>query len=262
MELSLILPVYNAEKFLPESLVEIDSALSQTSEAWELVLVVDAGPDASAKICREFASTPRPYAVKVLINERNLGKGATVKRGMLEASGRFCIFNDCDLAYPMTEVKKISTLLKEGHDMVIASRVKGDSFYILNHQNFGRFYLRHLVGRFFNHFVNGILPLACSDTQAGLKGFRAEAAKFLFSQIRLTGFSFDVELLHLAQRSSLSIVEMPVHFYHQPGSTISFFKDGLKMSLDLLRIRYWTIRSKYNFSPAVTTHAEVDNPCG
>src|SRR5579885_2317795 len=105
IDVSLIVPVYGAEDFLRKSLEDIEAAISQIKdETWELVLVIDASPDRSAEICRAYAATPHPFAVKVLVNATNLGKGGAVRRGMLEAGGRYRIFNDCDLAYPMSEV--------------------------------------------------------------------------------------------------------------------------------------------------------------
>ncbi len=245
MDNSLIVPVYKAESFLPDRLKEIDRTLSSEARGWELLLVVDASPDRSEAICRDFASVPRRYPIQVLVNERNLGKGGTVRRGMQAASGRLRIFTDCDGAYPLTEVLKVRDHLEKGADVVIASRILSDSFYVLNAKNFRRFYLRHLAGRLFNHLVNLILPLHCDDTQAGLKGFRIEAAEYLFSKGRMNGFAFDVELLYLARRSSLSIKEIPVHSYHQPSFTMNLGIDGLKMTWDLLRMRYWAARGRY-----------------
>ncbi|MDO8462410.1 MAG: ChbG/HpnK family deacetylase [Deltaproteobacteria bacterium] len=245
-DISLIVPVYGAEASLRRVLAAIDADLSRSDETWELLLVVDASPDMSEKICHEFAKLPHPYTVRVLSNEWNLGKGGSVKRGMLEARGQYRVFTDCDLAYPISEVRKIIKSLREGCDVVIASRVHEGSRYVMSPNDFHYLYTRHLASRIFNWVVNRITLPHCSDTQAGLKGFTAKAAEFLFSQQRLTGFSFDVELLYLAHRVGFSIKEIPILFYYrEEQSTVDFFADALRLMRDLFRILYWAISGNY-----------------
>lgn len=260
MDVSLVIPIYGAERFLLRNLSDIDEVLSKAEEKWELILVVDASPDSSGEICREFAAFTRPYPVQVLINETNLGKGGAVRRGMLSASGRYRIFNDCDLAYPMSEVLKILKTLREGKSVAIASRALKDSRYIFSPENFRYLYTRHVASRALNSLIHRMFLPHYQDTQAGLKGFTAETAQFLFSQLKLTGFSFDLELLHLASRSSLSIEEVPVDFYAQRVSTIDFPGEVLRMGRDILRIYYWTIRKKYNFEIPLTSQKELHLP--
>lgn len=245
-DISLIVPIYGAETTLRRVLATIDTDLSRSDERWELLLVVDASPDRSEKICREFAVRPHPYTVRVLSNERNLGKGASVRRGMLEAKGQYRVFTDCDLAYPISEVRKIIKSLRGGSDVVIASRIHEGSRYVMSPNDFHYLYTRHLASRVFNWVVNRLTLPHCSDTQAGLKGFTAKAAEFLFSQQRLTGFSFDVELLYLAHRVGFSIKEIPILFYYrEERSTVDFFADALRLVRDLFRILYWAIGGNY-----------------
>ncbi|MFO1519573.1 MAG: glycosyltransferase [bacterium] len=260
MEVSLILPIYRAESFIGANLQAIDEFLSKSSRAWELVLVVDGSPDRSIDICREFARQKRSYAVEVLLNETNLGKGATVKRGMLAAKGDYRIFTDCDLAYPMTEMEKVLKPLLNGKEVSIASRTLEGSHYIFGIHHIRHIYFRHLVSRGFHRLVHLALPMRCGDTQAGLKGFSAHAAEFLFSQLKLTGFSFDVELLHLAEKASLPVEEVAVYFHHHPGSTMNFFTDGLKMFRDVMKIRRWTSQGLYDFSPRKRMEGEIVAP--
>jgi len=248
MELSLILPIYGAEDFLEKNLCEVDQALRAFPKACELILVIDASPDRCEAIAREFAANPRPYPVKVLVNEKNLGKGASVKRGMLSATGDYRIFNDCDLAYPMGEVLKVYQALQAGSAIAIASRSCADSKYIFSPQNFRYLYTRHIASRLLNFLIGRLFIPELKDTQAGLKGFTAAAAQLIFSQLRLPGFSFDLEILHLARQGEISVQEVPVHFYAQRVSTVNFPLEVFKMSRDIGRIYYWTWRGKYHFA--------------
>lgn len=262
MDVSLIVPVYGAESFLRRSLEEIDATLSVQKESWELILVVDASPDQSLAICREFGSVARPYRITVLVNEHNLGKGATVKRGMLAAVGRYRIFNDCDLAYPMSEVMKVLQALKEGTSVAIASRACESSRYIFAPTNFRYLYTRHLASRILNAFIHRFFLPNYRDTQAGLKGFTAAAADFLFPQLKLDGFSFDLELLYLATKASLSVKEVGVDFYAQRVSTVDFAFETLRMVRDIFLITWWSARGRYNFSTLLRTDEKASDSCG
>lgn len=257
MELSLILPIYGAEDFLEKNLGEIDEALRAYQKPCELILVIDASPDASEVICRSFAASDRPYPVQILVNEKNLGKGASVKRGMLAASGNYRIFNDCDLAYPMGEVFKVYEALQAGATIAIASRSCSESKYIFAPQNFRYLYTRHIASRMLNFLIGRLFIPDLKDTQAGLKGFSAAAAQFVFSQLRLPGFSFDLEILHLARQGGLKVAEVPVHFYAQRVSTVNFPIEVAKMARDIARIYYWTWRGRYHFTPALQTPEDL-----
>ncbi len=248
IEASLILPIYNAEDFLAINLAEIDQALREKSEKWELVLVIDASPDRSREICEDFLKKHRPYPVQLLVNDKNLGKGATVKRGMLTAQGKYRIFNDCDLAYPMSEVFKVYASLKKGAPIAIASRSLLESRYIFAPENFRYLYTRHIASRVLNYFIQRLFIPEIQDTQAGLKGFTANIAQFIFSQLRLSGFSFDLEILHIAHQASIEVKEVPIHFYAQRVSTVQFGQETFRMLRDISKIYYWTHRNRYCFT--------------
>lgn len=247
---SLIIPIYRADSFLADNLQKIDAFLKTMEGQWELVLTVDASPDRSASICTEFAKTSRPYSVKVICNETNLGKGGNLKRAMREASGRYRIFTDCDLAYSMEDVRQVLSELQNGADVAIASRNHPHSIYTMSPRDFHYLYTRHLYSRVYNAVINHTLLRGWSDTQAGLKGFTSDAAEFIFSQTRLTGFSFDVEVLYLADRSQLTVVEVPIHFhYPQEPSTMDFLRDAMRMLRDIWRVYVWGAKGEYRFNP-------------
>lgn len=263
MDISLIIPVYKAESFLAHTLQTIDADLAPDAHRWELILVIDASPDCSEAISRAFAATPRRYPVHIVVNDRNLGKGGAVRRGVLAARGNYRVFTDCDLAYPMSEVRKVVSALEATSDVVIASRAHKESRYTITLHDLHYLYTRHLASRAINWLVNHTIIPECNDTQAGLKGFRADAARFLFSQMTITGFSFDIEMLYIAHRAGMSIREIPVHFqYREELSTVDFMADGMQLLKDLWAIRYRSIRGRYRFgcayrkSPQLIIHAD------
>ena len=257
MDVSLIIPIYNAEKFLRQSLGEIDVALQARPEHWELVLILDGSTDSSENICREFAAAAHPYSVEIIALEKNIGKGGAVQKGMAQAKGRYRIFNDCDLAYPMSQVFNILQALQDGAPVAVASRSLPDSRYIFAPKNFRYLYTRHVASRVLNFVIQKIFIPTVKDTQAGLKGFQGGVADFIFEQMKLQGFSFDLELLHIAYRAGIPVKEVAVDFYAQRVSTVNFPVEVFRMVRDLFCIFLWTAQGKYNFSWSGTEVPQV-----
>jgi hypothetical protein len=124
---------------------------------------------------------------------------------------------------------------------VIGSRAV-DRKYIEKHQS----PLREMGGIVFNSMVRLLLGLQLQDTQCGFKLFQRERSRRIFELQTIFGFGFDPELLFLAKRNGLSICETPVRWSHAEGSKVSFFRDGIRMFLDLVRIRWNAIIGKYS----------------
>ena len=171
---------------------------------------------------------------QVLRTPENRGKGAAVRRGMQAASGEYCLFSDADLSTPIEELDKFLPLLIDiKTDIVIGSRAAVGA-NIVEHQPF----LREVMGRIFNGVATLFAFRGIKDSQCGFKCFNRRATESLFSIQKLDGFSFDVELLFLAQRLSLKIVELPVTWLNSSASKVNVFRDPLLMFWDVMRIRW------------------------
>ena len=240
-DVALIIPVHHCTGQLDRSLDEIDDFLRRAPRSTEVVLVDDHGRDASASwLLRRFARGPN---VRLLRNDRNRGKGYSVRRGMLESSARYRVFTDADIAYPLDEVWRVVERLERGADVAVACRVHPNSKYVMSVSYLRYFYTRHLMSRAFNQLVRVALLPGVRDTQAGLKGYTGRAAEQVFSQVRIRGFGFDLESLYIARRCGFRIEQLPVRFrYADEPSTVRFLSDGLMMASDLARIRWrgWT----------------------
>lgn len=246
---SLILPIYNAEKFLQSSLEKIGQFLNDHTQNSELILVLDGCNDNSLQICKEFAKHEHSRTVEILINETNRGKGFSVRRGMLQATGDYCIFTDCDLSYPVEEIDKVLTVLTGGAEVAIASRVMPGSTFTMSASYLRYIYTRHTAGRIFNWIIQKSLLPGIDDTQPGLKGFSGSAAKKIFSLQTLDGFSFDVEVLYIAQLLRFKIEGVPVNFhYYSEPTTVRFFQDTLKMLRDMVKIYINGLKGRYSVS--------------
>jgi len=236
MKLSVIVPVYNGAVFISETFRELADYLEQQGEEYELLFVDDGSRDNTGSILEELAGRhPRVFLIR---NGTNQGKGYSVRAGMKQAQGDFLVFTDADLAYPPTEIDKIVQTLREGADLAIATRVAPASRFIMNPEFFGYIYTRHLGSRLFNWLVRKVLGLSIYDTQAGLKGFSRQAKEIIFNRQTLEGFTFDVELIYIAQKFDLKVREVPVLFrYFSEPTTVSFVMQSLDSVKDLFSIR-------------------------
>lgn len=257
---TLILPVYNAEAFLAESLREIHAWLAARPERWEIVVVDDASLDGTAGILDEFLREHSEEPITRIRFLSNRGKGFAVRAGLTLARGRYAVFTDCDLAYPMENTARILAELEAGADAAIACRVLPSSTYLISPSFFSYLYTRHLSGRAFNLLCRWLTVPRLLDTQAGLKGFRTAAVRPLVSRLVLDGFSFDVELLRALLDRGARIAEVPVSFrYDSEPTTMRFMADSLSMLRDLVRIRFRSHLGRYldDGAPSAATRIVV-----
>jgi dolichyl-phosphate beta-glucosyltransferase len=236
MRLSLVIPTYDCRDL---ALGTVDSALrhlaSRHSDS-ELIVVDDGSKDGTADAIE--ALVPGSSRLRVLRSEQNCGKGAAVRKGVLAANAENVVFTDVDLAYPLPEIDKVLGALDDGADVAIATRVDRESRVLMSPTFFRYLYTRHLGSRMFNGWVRFSLGLGVSDSQAGLKGFRRDAAQAIFSRLTRDGFAFDVEVLVIARRLGLSVREIPVLYrYDSEPTTVAFLRDAAGALVDTWRIR-------------------------
>jgi dolichyl-phosphate beta-glucosyltransferase len=245
IELSLVVPVYNAGPELEPSLAQLRMWVLAGSGSFELILVDDGSRASVRDALAEFAR--HEPNVRLIVNEKNSGKGVAVARGMQAATGRIRVFTDIDLAYKLEDVDTIIGHVERGADVVVACRVLPESRYTMSPAFIPYLFTRHVMSRIFNAFVRLTLLRGVRDTQAGLKGFRASAADVIFPRITIGGFAFDVECLVIAQRHGFSVTEMPVHFrYDSEPSTVNVLRDATRMAASLLRIFWNRMRGRYD----------------
>lgn len=225
--LSIIIPAYNEEKRLPDTLEQVFSFLAEQDYSAEIIVVENGSRDHTFKIAQELsAAFPNLY----VFHTDQAGKGKAVQRGMLEARGEYRIFCDADLSMPIEEITRFIPP-HNNTDVVIASReVEGAVRYNEPHQ-------RHFTGRVFNAIIRLLALPDIHDTQCGFKGFRAEIAEDLFKHQSVKGWAFDVEILYIAKLRGYNIVELPIPWYYREESKISVLRDSIRMFLDILKIR-------------------------
>lgn len=239
MFLSVIIPAHNEEHRLPATLKTVDAFLAKQAYASEVLVVENGSQDLTAVVTEAFAADhPRVR----LIREAARGKGLAVRRGMLEASGAYRFICDADLSMPIQEVAKFLPPRLNGYGVAIGSREAHGA------HRFNEPLYRHLMGRVFSNLVKVFAMPGFEDTQCGFKCFRADVAADLFAVQKLTGMSFDVEVLYIARKRGYRIVEVPIDWYYQSESRVRLIEDSLKMFLDILTIRRNWYGGKYQKS--------------
>jgi dolichyl-phosphate beta-glucosyltransferase len=231
MRLSVIIPAFNEEARLPATLTEACAWLdAHLPDDYEIVVVDDGSTDGTAAAVKALmAEAP---SLRLLQQPQNRGKGAAVRRGMLEAAGDIRLFMDADHSTHIREVEKVFDAMAKGAEVVIASRQHPESD-IEVHQS----WLREHMGKGFNLIMRSIVGLSMGDTQCGFKAFTAEAAQRIFSEAKLDGFSFDVEVLYLAIGLDYAIAEIPVRWVNEPNSKVRMLADPARMFADVIRVR-------------------------
>ncbi len=235
--LSIIIPAYNEEARLPESLQQVAEFVAEQSYAVEVIVVNNNSHDATPHIAREFAAT-HPYLR--VFDEPRQGKGAAVKAGMLAGRGEYLFFCDADFSMPVKEISKFMPPALDGYDVAIASREMPGA------RRIGEPEYRHLMGRVFNLIVRLLAIPRIQDTQCGFKVFRRDVALEVLPLQTISGWGFDVELLFIALRRGYRLVEVPITWYYRPQSRVNPLRDSLRMVMEVLRVRLNGWRGLYD----------------
>lgn len=226
--LSIIIPAYNEEFRLPDTLSQVGSFLEEQIYSSEVWIVDNNSTDRTSEIIQEYSSRNTNFQG---LFEKEPGKGAAVRCGMLKAQGDFLFMCDADLSMPINELKKFLPPQLEGFDIAIASREAPGAV------RYGEPQFRHLGGRLMNGLIQLFALPGINDTQCGFKCFSATTAKDLFQHQTLSGWSFDIELLYIARQRSFTIKEIPIPWIYHKESKVNPFRDALKILLDIKTIR-------------------------
>ncbi|HLH25369.1 MAG TPA: dolichyl-phosphate beta-glucosyltransferase [Chloroflexota bacterium] len=233
---SIVIPAYNEAERLPATLAQLGQFLRGEAYSAEIVVVDDGSRDATAAVT-ERAAVADPLVR--LVRAPHRGKGAAVRRGMLEARGALRVMCDADLSMPAHELPKLLAPFAAGADVALATREGAGA------RRIGEPYRRHLMGRVFNLLVRLLAVPGLHDTQCGFKAFTAASAASLFAASTVDGFGFDVEVLYLARKRRLRLVEVPIAWYYQASSRVSPLRDTIRMIRDVLRVRWNDWRGRY-----------------
>ncbi len=234
MRLSVVVPAYEEATVIAATITELRRVLGELDGGVEIVVVDDGSTDDTSAQARDAG------ADQVLTLEPNAGKGAAVRSGALAARGRTIVFTDADLAYAPDQIPPLLEGVESGWDVVVGSR-----YAVGSTAEVAASRLRRAGGRVVNLLVRFVLVGNHADTQCGLKAFRSDVARVLFSETRIDRFAFDVELFALAERHRLSLLAVPVRVVNSTRSSLRITRDMVLFIADLARISWWLRRGGY-----------------
>jgi dolichyl-phosphate beta-glucosyltransferase len=226
--LSIIIPAHNEESRLAQTLDDLLVFVQAQTYDTEIIVVENASVDRTLAIASEYS---KKHANITVLHDDRPGKGLAVQTGMLAANGDFRFICDADLSMPAQEIYRFLPPALTGVEISIASREAPGAV------RYNEPPLRHLTGRVFNALVRLIVLHGLQDTQCGFKCFTRHVAETLFPLQTIPGWTFDVEILAMAQKMGMSIAEVPIPWYYHGDSKVRVIRDSLKMTRDLFRIR-------------------------
>lgn len=226
MKISLIIPMYNESAIIADAVKTFSSYMEKRFADWELIFVDDGSADGCGDVVA--SASEQDARIRLCRYTPNRGKGHAVRTGVLAAEGDIILFTDCDNAYGEEAVGNLAdTIEKSGVDIVVGSRNLSKDGYE------GYTFLRKLASKTYIKVISLAAGFKLSDSQCGIKGFRAAIAKKIFSNCEVDRFAFDLEVIMIATKLNATIAEMPVKIINHRESTVHVFRDSIKMLRDV-----------------------------
>jgi dolichyl-phosphate beta-glucosyltransferase len=234
LSLSLVIPCRNEARRIPRTLDLLLQYLDQvpSSTNIEVLFSIEKSDDSTVNIVREKVGEDSRFSI--LEHGEARGKGFNVRQGILAARGECILFMDADLSVPLHFIGRFLEEFSKRPDLdvLIASRRHSESYVPIPQP-----LIRRLGGQTISWIVQALAVSPWPDTQCGFKAFRQAAARQIFSRAILDGFSFDLEVLALAEKMRMTIDEYPVEWNDISGSSVRPFAHGVAMIRDAIRIR-------------------------
>ena len=231
-ELSIVIPSWKQSERLPKSLMILCDYLTETKKERESEIIIVLEDSEDKERTREGIIRCQNHfkniSIRIIDNDKHYGKGYTVKKGVLEAKGKFILMTDADFSTPIHELKKMLALIKTNNlDCVIGKRIQvvKQPFY------------RRIMGITFRKLTQIITKIPFEDTQCGFKLFTNEFGHRIFSEITIDGFGFDIELLALGLKHGYRIEDIQVEWYNDSQSTVNPIIDSYKMFKNLFYVK-------------------------
>ena len=236
MKVSLCIPMYNESSIINNTLKVVFDYMEATFDDYEVLF----SDDGSTDNCRKAVEAFPNERIRAVGYEKNQGKGAAIRHGVLNATGDVIIFTDCDLAYGLDVVKSAVEMFEKhaDADVVIGSRNLSEDGYA------GYTPLRKIASKTYIKCLALAAGFKLTDSQCGFKSFRRETAHKIFSTCEVNGFAFDFEVLIKANNMGAKIYEMPVKIINHRESKVNVFRDSMKMLRDVVEIKKRNKRSK------------------
>jgi dolichyl-phosphate beta-glucosyltransferase len=228
--LSVVVPAYDEAARIETTLRAIARHFAARPGGCELIVVDDGSRDDTAEVVRKLGPALE-VPLRLLRYAPNRGKGFALKVGFAATRGARVLFSDADLSTPIEEADALLAALDAGADVAIGSRKRARARIEVRQP-----WLRETLGKGFTLLVRWLVA-DVSDATCGFKAYRGDAGRDLYARMRVFDWSFDAEMLHVAERLGLRTVEAPVRWRDQAGSKVDLRRDVVRSLAGLARIR-------------------------
>lgn len=224
---SLVIPAYNEEARIGETLERACSYFSEQDYGYEIIVVDDGSTDGTSDAASEAGEN-----VRLIHYPGNRGKGYAMRKGVAEAHGEFRIVYDADASTPIAEVEKFWPEFDRGAAVVIGSRALAESDVRVRQPRY-----RRMMGRIYNMLLRALRLTTFRDTQCGFKAFTADSCDIIFPRLTVSGFGSDCEMLFIARLHGLDVAQIPVLWINSADSKVNPVFHSLDMIREVLLIR-------------------------
>jgi dolichyl-phosphate beta-glucosyltransferase len=225
--ISVVIPAYNEERGIVAAVSALGAWLDEQDRPYEIVVVDNASEDETVERLRPLTGGP----IRLIRNEENHGKGYSVRRGMLAASGRLRLHCDADCVPCLPSLPHMLDLIVRA-DVVVGSRL-AEGARVGRRQPLPR----RIVGRSFVELCRLLLREPTHDLFCGFKLWRQDAAVAVYSRTRLDGWTFDAESLAMAHALGYTVRETGIVWNERRGSRLSMARVLFPVVRELLAAR-------------------------
>lgn len=234
-------PAQNGTTQIPSA--ESSTDASSKAKGWEILIVSDGSTDTTVRVALDFAKKlkHRDSSIRVITLSHNRGKGGAVTHGLRHVRGEYVGFADADGASKFADIQKLITACEDAEDKQGRALAVGSRAHLVGSESVvKRSKLRNFLMHSFHLLLRLLTPPATSrigDTQCGFKLFSRAALPFIVPHMHSEGWIFDVEMLMLAERAGIPMVEVPVGWHEVKGSKLNVVWDSLGMAWGLAILR-------------------------
>lgn len=237
--LTIVIPTYNESRRLKKTFFTLNSwSTPKTIKIDQIIFVNDGSTDNTLKLLK---TSRLKFTKKVISYDQNMGKGFAVRTGMLASNSAYTLFMDADMATKPQELEKFIPFFNRKVDVIVGTRKNGHST-VIKHQPF----FRENMGKVFTKLSQIILGVKVTDFTCGFKAFSKIAKNQIFPKAQIDRWGYDSEILFLAKKLRLTIVEKSVVWSDQKNSKVNIFHDAIDSFLELIKIRINDRLSLYN----------------
>ena len=226
-EISVVIPAYNEAQRIVPTIAAVAAHLARAGYRFEIIVSDDGSTDGTVAVVRLLELRN----VRILAPGVNRGKGAAVAAGVKASTGAFVLVTDADLSTPISHVDEMIDIAVGGVPIVIGSRALDEA------SESNRSAMRRLFSGALRSLTSRVLGEGLSDTQCGFKLFERAVAHEIFGALTTNDFSFDLEVLWLANHLGYEVAECAVSWFDAPGSTVNPFRDSWSFLLQLAALR-------------------------